>query len=117
MVLVIDNLLFAFDSDVLLDSDIATLNELASKLKAEAPDATLSITGHTDSVGKDDLNMRLSQDRANSVSQYLASQGVVSSRINSVGMGKSQPIADNNTENGRAQNRRVEIVINAPESV
>jgi outer membrane protein OmpA-like peptidoglycan-associated protein len=47
----------------------------------------------------------------------LSSQGVAGSRMNAVGMGKSQPIADNNTENGRAQNRRVEIKINAPESV
>nr|HQV22140.1 OmpA family protein [Agitococcus sp.] len=93
-----------------------TLNSVALVLK-EYNKTTITVSGHTDSVGKDDLNMRLSQDRANSVAQYLSSQGVVSSRINAVGMGKSQPIADNNTENGRAQNRRVEIVINAPESV
>ena len=75
------------------------------------------MSGHTDNVGKDDLNQKLSQDRANAVSQYLSSQGVAGSRINSVGMGKSRPIGDNNTENGRSQNRRVEIVINPPESV
>jgi outer membrane protein OmpA-like peptidoglycan-associated protein len=53
------------------------------------------VAGFTDSVGKDDFNMKLSQDRANSVSQYLASQGVAGSRLNAVGMGKTQPVADN----------------------
>lgn len=93
-----------------------TLNSVALVLK-EYNKTSITVSGHTDNVGKDDLNQKLSQDRANSVSQYLSSQGVAGSRINAVGMGKSQPIADNNTEIGRAQNRRVEIKINAPESV
>ena len=93
-----------------------TLNSVGLVLK-EYNKTTITVSGHTDNVGKDDLNQKLSQDRANAVSQYLASQGVAGSRINSVGMGKSRPIGDNNTENGRSQNRRVEIVINPPESV
>lgn len=93
-----------------------TLNSVALVLK-EYNKTSITVSGHTDNVGKDDLNQKLSQDRANSVAQYLSSQGVASGRLNAVGLGKSQPIADNATENGRAQNRRVEITINPPESV
>ena len=93
-----------------------TLNSVALVLK-EYNKTSITVSGHTDSVGKDDLNMKLSQDRANSVAQYLSSQGVDGGRISAVGKGKSEPIADNATENGRAQNRRVEITINPPESV
>lgn len=93
-----------------------TLNSVALVLK-EFNKTSITVSGHTDNVGKDDLNQKLSQDRANSVAQYLSSQGVQGARINAVGVGKTQPIADNNTEIGRAQNRRVEITINPPESV
>lgn len=93
-----------------------TLNSVALVLK-EYNKTSITVSGHTDNVGKDDLNQKLSQDRANSVAQYLSSQGVANARISSVGKGKSEPIADNATENGRAQNRRVEITINPPESV
>lgn len=78
---------------------------------------TISITGHTDNVGRDDYNMNLSGERARSVAQYLISRGVNGGRITATGLGKSQPIADNSTENGRTQNRRVEIRINPPASV
>lgn len=93
-----------------------TLNSVALVLK-EYNKTSITVSGHTDNVGKDDLNQKLSQDRANSVAQYLSSQGVDGGRISAVGKGKSEPIADNATENGRAQNRRVEITINPPESV
>lgn len=93
-----------------------TLNSVALVLK-EYNKTSITVSGHTDNVGKDDLNQKLSQDRANSVAQYLSSQGVANGRISSVGKGKSEPIVDNATENGRAQNRRVEITINPPESV
>jgi len=78
---------------------------------------TITVSGHTDNVGRDDYNMKLSQDRASSVAQYLVSRGVAGSRIQAVGYGKSMPIADNSTENGRAQNRRVEIRIDPPPSM
>ncbi|MFZ5560962.1 MAG: OmpA family protein [Pseudomonadota bacterium] len=78
---------------------------------------SISISGHTDNVGRDDYNMQLSQDRASSVAQYLISRGVAGGRIQATGYGKSQPIADNSTEAGRSQNRRVEIRINPPASV
>ncbi|MCD6059901.1 MAG: OmpA family protein [Moraxellaceae bacterium] len=78
---------------------------------------SISVSGHTDNVGRDDYNMQLSQDRASSVAQYLISRGVAGGRIQATGFGKSSPIADNSTEAGRAQNRRVEIRINPPASV
>lgn len=78
---------------------------------------TISISGHTDNVGRDDYNLQLSQARANSVAQYLISRGVAGARISATGYGKAQPIADNSTEVGRSQNRRVEIQINPPASV
>ncbi len=78
---------------------------------------SISISGHTDNVGRDDYNMQLSQARASSVAQYLISRGVAGGRIQATGYGKSQPIADNSTEAGRSQNRRVEIRINPPASV
>jgi outer membrane protein OmpA-like peptidoglycan-associated protein len=78
---------------------------------------TISISGHTDNVGRDDYNLNLSNERARSVAQYLISRGVNGGRISASGMGKNAPVADNSTENGRAQNRRVEIRINPPASV
>jgi outer membrane protein OmpA-like peptidoglycan-associated protein len=69
----------------------------------------INIYGHTDSVGNDAYNQGLSEQRANSVKQYLISQQVNPDRIAAVGFGKTKPIADNGTEQGRAQNRRVEL--------
>ncbi|MDO8329395.1 MAG: OmpA family protein [Fluviicoccus sp.] len=94
----------------------ATLNSVGKTLK-EFNKTTITVSGHTDNVGRDDYNMKLSQDRANAVGQYLTSQGVPASRITTVGFGKTKPIADNSNEVGRAQNRRVEITINPPESM
>lgn len=92
------------------------LDAVADVLK-EYNKTSISISGHTDNVGRDDYNLNLSGERARSVAQYLISRGVNGGRINATGMGKSQPIADNSTENGRAQNRRVEIRIDPPASV
>lgn len=69
------------------------------------------ITGHTDNVGSDASNQTLSVDRANSVSSYMSSRGVVSQRVVTSGYGETMPIADNTTENGRQENRRVEITL------
>ncbi|MNH40347.1 Outer membrane porin F precursor [compost metagenome] len=70
------------------------------------------MVGHTDSVGSDAYNQALSERRASSVAEYLLSQGVAPNKITSEGKGESQPIADNETEEGRAKNRRVELHIN-----
>ncbi|MNF32067.1 Outer membrane porin F precursor [compost metagenome] len=112
-VIVIRDVLFEFDSARLTASDKTRLDKIATRLKQEAPSARLAVSGHTDSVGSDDYNQKLSQKRAQSVTDYLIESGVPRSSFVSVtGMGESQPVADNSTEEGRAANRRVEIKIN-----
>lgn len=71
----------------------------------------VEIQGHTDNVGGEEYNMKLSQDRANAVRDYLVSKGIKAERISAVGYGYSSPRADNDSESGRAQNRRIEISI------
>ena len=73
-------------------------------------DLGLRIEGHTDNTGDDASNKTLSQSRAEAVRDYLVEQGIDASRLEAVGLGEEQPVADNNTEEGRAQNRRVELV-------
>lgn len=88
-----------------LDSVAIVINEF-NKTRVD-------VTGHTDSTGGNELNQRLSEQRAASVGNYLASQGVVSGRINARGYGPRYPVADNATSSGRAQNRRVEVNLSA----
>jgi outer membrane protein OmpA-like peptidoglycan-associated protein len=71
----------------------------------------LEVEGYTDSVGSDDLNMRLSENRAGSVRDFLVQEGIVTSSISSHGFGKGQPVATNDTAAGRQQNRRVELIV------
>ena len=112
VVLVVNNLHFAFDSDVVSEVDKAELNRLAAALQAEAPDATLALAGFTDSVGTDAYNQKLSERRAVAVANYLVAQGVPqASIVGVIGEGESNPVADNATADGRADNRRVEIAI------
>jgi outer membrane protein OmpA-like peptidoglycan-associated protein len=87
------------------------LNEVAKSLKELDDDKLVSIEGFTDSRGSDDTNMKLSQDRANAVRDYLTSQGVKAEKLRSIGRGEANPVASNETPEGRANNRRVEIVI------
>ncbi|WGZ92933.1 MAG: OmpA family protein [Candidatus Thiothrix putei] len=86
------------------------LNNLATTLN-QFPETRLQIAGHTDNVGSDASNLQLSQQRANSVRTYLASTGVAAQRMQAVGYGESRPVADNGSDYGRAQNRRVEITL------
>lgn len=88
------------------------LDKLVKTFK-EYPDTDLGIYGHTDSRGKLDFNMKLAQDRANSVKAYLVSQGIAENRFYTKGIGPAEPIADNGTAEGRAKNRRVEFTIKA----
>lgn len=104
------NITFATDQDAVIPAFYPTLDSVALVLK-KYNQTLINVYGHTDSTGSDDYNQALSQRRANAVSQYLASQGVNSQRMAAVGYGESRPIADNSTEAGRAQNRRVEIQI------
>jgi outer membrane protein OmpA-like peptidoglycan-associated protein len=75
------------------------------------PGLKLQLEGHTDSVGGDEYNLKLSQERADAVRSFLAEQGVAVATITSVGLGKSDPVASNDTAAGRQQNRRVELVV------
>ncbi|AXC10500.1 Outer membrane protein A precursor [Acidisarcina polymorpha] len=75
------------------------------------PNLQLQVEGYTDNVGSDDYNQKLSQQRADAVRDYLTSQGVSSNNISSTGYGKSDPVADNSTNQGRAENRRVQLVV------
>jgi OOP family OmpA-OmpF porin len=84
------------------------LDEVA-KIMAENPETKLTIDGHTDNVGTDALNQKLSESRAASVKTYLVSKGVDESRLTSTGYGETQPVADNKTAAGRTKNRRVEM--------
>ena len=89
-----------------------TLNKVAQTL-AEDNQSAILVTGYTDNTGNDSINMPLSQQRAQSVKNYLAGKGVSSGRIDAQGYGSANPIADNSTASGREQNRRVEISIYA----
>ena len=104
------NVTFATGSSTVLPAFRSELVSLSQSLNTYAQ-SRIQITGHTDSVGSDSSNQALSESRALSVAQVLIGQGVPSSRLNITGAGETQPIASNDTEVGRAQNRRVEIVI------
>jgi OmpA-OmpF porin, OOP family len=102
-------ILFDTDSDVIRSESRPVLEEVLSVFKGE-PEWKLTIEGHTDATGSDTHNQALSQKRAESVAAYLRSRGIDAGRLNTVGFGESKPVADNDTELGRAQNRRVELV-------
>lgn len=102
--------LFDFDKYELKTEGRRALDDLADKLKAVDLELVL-VVGHTDSVGSDAYNERLSLRRANAVRNYLVTKGIDAKRIRTEGRGETQPIADNNTEDGRARNRRVEVQI------
>lgn len=109
-------LLFDFDSDVLRAESKKNLDNLASSL-GNFGDSKLLLVGHTDSQGSDAYNQDLSRRRAASVASYLESHGVSSVRVEVTGRGETEPIATNDTETGRAQNRRVEVAIYASEKM
>jgi outer membrane protein OmpA-like peptidoglycan-associated protein len=111
----------ALDAAALFDSGKAVLKPEARNALHEAAervrkfgDAAVAISGHTDNVGSDRANQLLSEQRAQAVREYLVSQeGIAASRLSARGYGKTQPVADNGTEAGRARNRRVDVVIAA----
>ena len=104
------NITFATDQDQVVPAFYATLDSVALVLK-KYNQTLINVFGHTDSTGSDDYNQALSQRRANSVANYLATRGVSQQRMIATGYGESRPVADNSSETGRAQNRRVEIQI------
>lgn len=115
-----DTLLVHFENDVLFDVDSAvidsdgrtTLEDVAQVLD-EYPKTAVVVQGHTDSTGSEEHNEQLSERRADSVRNYLARQGVDDDRMTSIGYGEGYPVASNDTESGRQQNRRVDILLKA----
>ena len=113
-----------FSSGIMFDVDKAQvkdqykgeLSELARILN-KYPDTNILLEGHTDSTGPEDYNLELSKDRAHSVALYLTTQQVDPARFTTTGYGESQPVASNETPQGRAQNRRVEVAIWANEKL
>ncbi len=106
----INNIFFEFAKFDLLPESFPELNRLVKTLN-ENPEINIQINGHTDDVGADDRNQKLSIERANAVKNYLISQGIEANRLKTKGFGKSQPLIDDKTEEARSQNRRVEILI------
>jgi outer membrane protein OmpA-like peptidoglycan-associated protein len=113
-----------FDSGILFDIDKSDLRPVSktnladlAKILNKYPDTNILIEGHTDSTGTEDHNMILSRERAQSVAFYLASLGVNSGRFSTAGYGETQPIAMNDTPEGRQKNRRVDIAVIANEKL
>ena len=113
-----------FDSGILFDFNKATLKADAKrnldKFAAEMsdmPDTDITVLGHTDNVGTAEANQKVSDNRAKAVSNYLQGKGIAASRIIAEGHSFNDPVADNSTAEGRAQNRRVEIYISANENM
>jgi OOP family OmpA-OmpF porin len=101
---------FDFDKSVLKPEGKAKLDDLVNKVKAINLEVIIAV-GHTDSIGTDAYNQKLSVRRAEAVKAYLVSKGIEKNRIYTEGKGEKQPIADNRTKEGRAKNRRVEIEV------
>ena len=102
---------FDFNKSKIRPGDAAVLDEAASTLKAN-PNVTVNVNGYCDAIGGEEYNLKLSDRRANAVVNYLVKDGIPSSQLIPHGYGKTNFVAPNNTAEGRAQNRRVELVPN-----
>lgn len=109
-VVTLGNVLFTTGKSELLPGAMGSIDRLAEYLRDNAK-STVLIEGHTDSTGSNEINMRLSQARADSVRMALLSRGIEASRLSATGLSSSQPVASNATAEGRQQNRRVEVII------
>jgi outer membrane protein OmpA-like peptidoglycan-associated protein len=110
------NVQFEQSKAKLLESSKDELNKL-SKYLLDNTDVKAAIIGHTDDLGDDQVNQKLSQERAESVRQYLIKKGVNATRVSAVGKGESEPKTSNETPEGRAMNRRVEVQLSVTEKV
>lgn len=106
----LNNIFFETGKSELKSESYNELNRVVEML-TQNPSMTIELSGHTDNVGNDASNKKLSQDRANACKAYLESKGIDASRLKAVGYGKDKPVADNGTEEGKALNRRVEFTI------
>lgn len=104
------NIYFDYDKTTLKSESFVELNKVVDFLK-QNPSVSIEISGHTDSRGSDTYNQNLSQGRSQAVVDYLVSQGIESYRLEAHGYGESRPIDTNNTEEGMANNRRVEFTV------
>lgn len=107
--IVLDGVFFEYKSSALTNSSKSLLDQVAGKLTSAQVDVLVG--GHTDSIGGNKYNLNLSRQRADTVKNYLISQGVDKSKITSKGFGENNPIADNKSEQGRAENRRVDLQV------
>ena len=107
---ILKNIFFDFASAKLLDESKVELKQLTQFLR-ENPEVQIRITGHTDNIGTQTFNLELSQNRARTVADYLLNEGITNAQVSYMGLGESEPIADNDTEEGRALNRRTEFLI------
>jgi outer membrane protein OmpA-like peptidoglycan-associated protein len=110
---VLKNILFEFGTDNFLPGSYSELNALVNQLK-NRPEGKIRIYGHTDDIGEETDNMQLSRDRAEAVYEYLVDQGIETDRLSFKGFGETRPVASNDTEAGRRQNRRVEFIYISP---
>ena len=109
-------LMFDFDSDRLREESKKNLDNLATSL-SNFGDSKLLLVGHTDAQGTDSYNLDLSRRRSEAVGAYLQSKGVSAARVQTAGRGETEPVASNDTDPGRQQNRRVEVAIYASEKM
>jgi outer membrane protein OmpA-like peptidoglycan-associated protein len=113
VIVTLGDVLFESGRADLREGSAGNLNKLVAFLD-KYPDRVVAIEGYTDSVGSEDYNQALSQRRADSVRSYLVRQGINSGRLSASGMGKTDPVASNESASGRQQNRRVAVIINNP---
>jgi peptidoglycan-associated lipoprotein len=111
MVLSDDSVKFPVDSSKLSPEAQQRLTDFAEKLKSDNRNVYLEIQGHTDSKGKDPVNQRLGEERAEAVRLFMNQHGVPLNRMSTISYGKNDPVADNKTREGRAQNRRVLLIV------
>lgn len=102
---------FAFNKAEVTDKGKEVLDNLTNQLKSENKNVYIEIQGHTDNKGSEDYNMKLGEERAESVRRYMSESGIPLHRIATISYGEDRPIASNRTKDGRSQNRRVVIVV------
>jgi outer membrane protein OmpA-like peptidoglycan-associated protein len=108
--IILKNVFFDYNASTLRPESNTELDNLVTLLN-ENPSMKIEISGHTDSDGSDDYNQKLSEGRANSVVKYLIGKGIAESRLTYKGYGETQPVASNDTDEGKQENRRVEFKV------